>query len=80
MSAHETSFYSKGIKGDEGNYEWEVNFDLTRGYVGISQMANGTHERVLLSPAQTKELVAFIEKYSPKRRILHKAKKKSSRK
>ena len=29
--------YSEKIKGNPGNYDWQVRFDLTDGYLGITQ-------------------------------------------
>jgi hypothetical protein len=52
-------YYSKEIEGDKGNYNWPVKFDRTGGYVGISQMVDGKVERILLSPRQVRELIAF---------------------
>lgn len=62
--AHRTE-YSERIKGVASNYHFEVRFDMTRGHLGISQFdprANGSTERILLSPEQVRELLAFIEK------------------
>jgi hypothetical protein len=39
-----------------------VTFDIVDGYVGITQRPDGNIERVLLSPAQYKALVAFVER------------------
>lgn len=54
--------YSDKIKGSRGNYGWEVRFDLTDNeYLGITQFDGETvNDRVLLSPAQVKELVSFV--------------------
>ena len=52
--------YGEKIKGTAGNYSWQVRFDLTDGYLGINQYDGETlKERVLLSPAQVRELVNF---------------------
>ena len=54
--------YSERIKGDRGNYDWPVRFDIsTSGYLGINQYdEDGTlKERVLLSPGQVKILLEF---------------------
>lgn len=54
------TYYSDRFKGTPGNYNWEVSFDLTDGYLGINQIEDGkVKDRVLLSPAQVKELVNF---------------------
>ena len=53
--------YSEKIKGSEGNYDWQVRFDLTDGFLGITQFEGETvKDRVLLSPAQARELVNFV--------------------
>ena len=50
------------IAGDKSNYQWGARFDVTgRGYVGITQFDGGVvKDRVLLSPKQVSELVAFV--------------------
>jgi hypothetical protein len=53
--------YSEKIKGDRGNFDWQVRFDLTDGFLGITQFdGEAVKDRVLLSPAQAKELVEFV--------------------
>lgn len=53
--------YSEMIKGDRGNHECPARFDLTGGYLGITQIGDGqVKDRVLLSPNQVKELTDFI--------------------
>jgi len=53
--------YSEKIKGDPGNYGWQVRFDLTDGYLGITQFdGEAVKDRVLLSPAQVRHLLAFV--------------------
>lgn len=57
--------YSKDIQGDDRNYNWSVRFDQTGGCIGISQEhheapVGNRIERVLLSPAQVKALLAFV--------------------
>lgn len=54
--------YSDEIAGSRGNYNWPVRFDMSgTGFLGISQFENGVpKERVLLSPKQVKELLAFV--------------------
>lgn len=52
--------YSEKIKGSPRNYGWTVRFDLTNGCLGITQFEGETvKDRVLLSPAQVRELVNF---------------------
>ena len=57
------TYYSDKIAGARGNHKWPVAYDITDGYVGISQVEDGrVKDRVLLSPKQVRELVAFIER------------------
>jgi hypothetical protein len=49
--------FSDEIAGNEGNHDLPVRYDMTDGYLGISQ----TGDRVLLSPKQVAELTRFIE-------------------
>ncbi len=55
--------YSDEIAGVRGNFNWTTTFDLTDGFVGITQKeADGTvKDRVLLSPNQARELAAFVK-------------------
>lgn len=53
--------YSEKIKGARGNYDWAVRFDLTDGYLGVNQYeGEKLKERILLSPAQVRELLNFV--------------------
>lgn len=52
--------YSDRVQGDVGNFDWTVRFDVTDGYVGISQWGDSGCERILLSPAQMKALFEFV--------------------
>lgn len=54
--------YSEKIKGARGNYGWDVRFDLTENeYLGITQFEGEVvKDRVVLSPAQVRELVEFV--------------------
>ena len=54
--------YSEKIEGTSGNYAWPVKFDFTDGFVGIDQYKDGDTDRVLLSPAQGRELIAFVKR------------------
>lgn len=54
--------YSEKIAGATGNYDWPVEFDATDGFVGISQHTHKGIDRVLLSPAQLDELIAFAKR------------------
>lgn len=55
--------YSERIKGARGNYGWQVRFDMTNGYLGITQIdGEAVKDRVLLSPAQVQELLDFVGK------------------
>ena len=58
-----STYYSEKIEGDAGNYYWLARFDVTDGYVGITQL-EGTHvkDRVLLSSEQFRALVAFVKR------------------
>lgn len=62
MAKNGLTTYSEKINGSRGNYGWEVRFDLTDNeYLGITQFDGETvKDRVLLSPAQVKELVSFV--------------------
>ena len=56
----DTTRYSKPVPGDKGNYHWTAKFDMTDGYVGITQVEVGqTLARVLLSPRQMHALIDF---------------------
>ena len=55
-------YYSAEIEGAHGNYAWPVEFDVVDGYIGITQRTHRNIERVLLSPAQFRALVAFVER------------------
>jgi len=53
--------YSKEIPGETRNYNKPVRFDLTDGFLGISQEDGANvRDRVLLSPAQVRELLSFV--------------------
>lgn len=55
--------YSDRIEGTPQNHHWSVQFDVTDGYVGITQFESGqtaVRDRVLLSPDQFAALVAFV--------------------
>lgn len=57
--------YSLDIEGDKGNYHAAVRFDYTNGYIGIDQWITGrnaTCDRVLLTPVQVQELIAFVRR------------------
>lgn len=61
--------YSDKIEGDRGNYKWDASFDLTGGYLGITQAEDGKiKDRVLLSPKQVNELAAFLEQHKTRPR------------
>jgi len=54
--------YSDRQAGDRGNHGTSVRFDLTDGYVGISQFVESTvADRVLLTPAQWRALREFVQ-------------------
>lgn len=51
--------YSDEFAGNERNHDLPVKFDMTDGYLGITQKHDNVIDRVLLSPDQVKKLVAF---------------------
>lgn len=54
--------YSARIEGARGNYKWPVRFDVTDGFLGISQIEDDkVKDRVLLSPKQVKAMTAFLK-------------------
>jgi len=55
------TYYSEKIKGSPANHNWQARFDVTDGYVGINQYDGETlNDRVLLSPAQVRQLIKFV--------------------
>lgn len=55
--------YSDKIKGERGNYNWPVLYDMTDGFLRISQSdGDKVKDCVLLSPKQVKALVDFVQK------------------
>jgi hypothetical protein len=58
--------YSDEIPGARGNYGWSVMYDLTGGYLGITQMTDDgkVKDRVLLSPKQVQEMTRFLTRQS----------------
>lgn len=50
--------YSEKIAGERGNHDLPARFDVTDGFLGITQ----NDARVLLSPKQARELTAFIRR------------------
>ncbi len=55
--------YSEKIPGAKGNYGWPVRYDLTDGYLGISQYTGeAPMDHVLLSPRQVLALVEFVQR------------------
>lgn len=52
--------YSKTIPGSPGNYNWNVSFDETDGFIGITQMQGKECERVLLNKHQVRALIEFV--------------------
>lgn len=56
------TYYSARIDGARGNYNLPVRFDMTDGFLGITQVeSEKVSDRVLLSPEQVKKLIAFVE-------------------
>lgn len=63
MSDRTRTRYSEKVKGDRGNFNWLARFDLSGGYLGITQFeGDAVTDRVLLSPAQVQQLVDFVSK------------------
>jgi hypothetical protein len=57
------TYYSDVIEGASGNYNWPVTYDMSDGYLGITQTEGGkVKDRVLLSPKQVKELIEFSQR------------------
>ena len=55
--------YSEKIKGNRGNHNFQARFDLSYGYLGITQWdGESVTDRVLLSPMQVQELLDFVGK------------------
>jgi hypothetical protein len=62
MSKLNTTEYSDEFAGNKRNYNLPVRFDLTGGYLGITQSPGSGHsERVLLTPAQVRRLIGWLE-------------------
>lgn len=60
--------YSLTIEGAKGNYNLPVRFDITDGFLGIDQYDNDVlQDRVLLSPVQFSELLAFVKRQTKER-------------
>lgn len=56
--------YSGSIAGEQSNYDWNVEFDMTDKHLGITQYHPDEYpggERVLLSPKQVRALKRFLE-------------------
>lgn len=54
-------YYSDKVAGDERNHGFAQKFDYHDGYIGIQQFdGERVTDRVLLSPAQWRALVAFM--------------------
>lgn len=60
------TYYSDEIPGARGNYSLSVTYDVTDGYVGITQKDEdgAVKDRVLLSPKQVQELTRFLTRQS----------------
>lgn len=58
---------SEPVAGARGNWHWPVRYDLTSGYLGITQYETdgAVKDRVLLSPDQVRALVAFVRRHGP---------------
>lgn len=54
--------YSDSVKGDKGNHNQDARFDLSGGYLGVTQWdGDKVTDRVLLTPKQVTEMAAFVE-------------------
>ncbi len=57
--------FSKKVPGRKENFNWDVSFDETDNFIGISQYEKGNegwNQRVLLSPRQVDELIKFVKR------------------
>lgn len=55
--------YSEKLKGARGNCNLQARFDVTDGYLGITQFeGEAVTDRVLLSPEQAQALFDFVGK------------------
>lgn len=61
MSQAGITTYSEKIKGEPRNHDRPARFDLTDGFLGITQNCGIEIDRVLLSPKQIRELISFIK-------------------
>lgn len=60
MDVRGRTYYSEKIKGDSGNYDFVVRFDVTDGYIGLTQYdGEEVKDRILLSPSQVTEFLNF---------------------
>ena len=60
--------YSERVEGNRGNHNFGARFDMSDGYLGITQFdGDAIPDRVLLSPRQVQELLAFIDKMKTRR-------------
>jgi hypothetical protein len=63
--------YSERVEGEMRNHEHTCRFDVTDGFIGITQFeGDGTQvtDRVLLSPRQFTALLAFLKRAKQHRR------------
>lgn len=71
LVGREITDYSDRVPGTAQNFDKSVQFDVTDGFVGITQYDGQTDDvtdRVLLSPQQWRELVAFVKRAKLHRR------------
>ena len=53
--------YSEKLDGEPANHNLVARYDITDGLLGVTQWDGDTvKDRVLLSPNQVKELLAFV--------------------
>jgi hypothetical protein len=71
LNTHGITDYSDVIKGERRNHDHAVRFDVTDGFVGITQYSDTpvgrVGDRVLLSPVQWRALVEFVGRRHPRR-------------
>ena len=61
-SADQT-IYSLHFPGDLGNHEVSIRADITGGYIGLTA-TEGDWNRLLISPAQWKHILAFVREFN----------------
>lgn len=74
LTGPDVTDYSEKIAGERRNHDHACRFDVTDGFVGINQYASDDPtrltDRVLLSPTQFRELLAFLKRARRHRRTV----------